>query len=114
MQTVQAQLSSLALQQKENLIEDSVNERIFALEQEQQSLQLEIDQCLEQRAALLMEKEQLLNDEKYGQLLQQFEQEKTELQQLIEQWATKKRWQQLFTKPYSVFVKKNYLMFLKR
>ena len=56
LQTVQAQLSSLALQQKENLIEDSVNERIFALEQEQQSLQLEIDQCLEQRAALLMEK----------------------------------------------------------
>ncbi len=90
LQTVQAQLSSLDLQQKENLIEDSVSERICALEQEQQSLQLEIDQCLEQRAALLMEKEQLLNDEKYGQLLQQFEQEKTELQQLIEQWATKK------------------------
>ncbi|UZM98987.1 hypothetical protein OL548_33135 [Lysinibacillus sp. MHQ-1] len=37
-----------------------------------------------------MKKEQLLNDEKYGQLLQEFEQEKSELQQMIEHWATKK------------------------
>lgn len=90
LQTVQAQLSSLNLQQQESQIEDTVNEDILALEQEQHSLQLAIDQCLEQRASLLMEKEQLLNDEKYGQVLQQFEQEKTELQQLVEQWATKK------------------------
>ncbi|WP_155593946.1 ATP-binding protein [Lysinibacillus cavernae] len=90
LQAIQTQLTSLNLPQQVNLVEDAVLEGKLALEQEQSSLQLEIDRCLEQRAALLIEKEQLLNDEKYGQLLQQFEQEKTELQQLIEQWATKK------------------------
>ncbi|WP_312507309.1 AAA family ATPase [Lysinibacillus sp.] len=90
LQTVQAQLASLNLPQQENLMEDSIIEALHALELEQSSLQQEIDKCLEHRASLLIEKEQLLNDEKYGQLLQQFEQEKTELQQLIEQWATKK------------------------
>lgn len=90
LQTVQAQLASLNLPQRESLVEDTVNEDIHALEQEQNSTQLAIDQCLAQRAALLIEKDQLLNDEKYGQLLQQLEQEKAELQQLIEQWATKK------------------------
>lgn len=35
LQTVQAQLSSLDLQQKKNLMEDTVNEGIFALQQEQ-------------------------------------------------------------------------------
>ena len=65
-------------------------ENMRVLEQEQTSLQVDIDRCLEHRAALQIEKEQLLNDEKYGQMLQQFEQEKSELQQLIEHWATKK------------------------
>jgi uncharacterized protein YhaN len=90
LQSVQAQLASLNLPQQEYLMEDSIVEAMLALEQEQSSLQQEIDRCLEHRATLLIEKERLLNDEKYGQLLQQFEQEKTELQQLIEQWATKK------------------------
>jgi len=90
LQTVQAQLASLNFPHDKHLIEDSVIEDMRVLEQEQDSLQLEIDRCLEQRAALQIEKEQLLNDEKYGKLLQQFEQEKSELQQLIEHWATKK------------------------
>ncbi|QAS57364.1 hypothetical protein C7B90_20285 [Lysinibacillus fusiformis] len=90
LQTVLAQLVSLNLSEHDELIEDSVMENMRVLEQEQTSLQVDIDRCLEHRAALQIEKEQLLNDEKYGQMLQQFEQEKSELQQLIEHWATKK------------------------
>ncbi|QTB13039.1 AAA family ATPase [Lysinibacillus sphaericus] len=90
LQTVQAQIASLDLSENVGLKEDSVIEDMRVLEQEQASLQMDIDRCLEHRAALQIEKEQLLNDEKYGQLLQEFEQEKSELQQMIEHWATKK------------------------
>ncbi len=91
LQTIQNQLASLEIQQQERLLNGAqLYEKIHALEEERNALQVTIDQCLEERATLQIEKEQLLNDEKYGLLLQQFEQEKALLQQLIEQWASKK------------------------
>ncbi len=90
LQTIHNQLAALNLSTQEGLREVSVMEDILVLEQEQNLVQQELDQCLEQRATLQFQKDQLLNDETYGQLLQQFEQEKAQLQQLVEQWASKK------------------------
>ncbi|MFJ7733476.1 AAA family ATPase [Lysinibacillus sp. NPDC097231] len=91
LQAINSQLASLNVSDKESLInEEQLSEKLLSLEEEQGAMQLEVDQCLEQRATLQIQKEHLLNDEKYGQLLQQFEQEKSALQQLIGQWATKK------------------------
>ncbi|KOY82251.1 AAA family ATPase [Lysinibacillus macroides] len=90
LQTIHNQLAALNLSNQEGLQEASVMEGIRALEQDQNLVQQELDQCLEQRATLQIQKDQLLNDETYGQLLQQFEQEKAQLQQLVEQWASKK------------------------
>ncbi|MGE7673591.1 AAA family ATPase [Lysinibacillus sp. NPDC094403] len=91
LQAIQSQLASLNVDSKQSLIdEDQLNEKLLALEDERGTMQLAIDHCLEQRATLQIQKENLLNDEKYGQLLQQFEEEKSVLQQLIGQWATKK------------------------
>lgn len=88
---IQSQLASLKVDNEQSLIdEEQLQERLLALEEERGAMQVAIDHCLEQRATLLIQKENLLNDEKYGQLLQQFEEEKSVLQQLIGQWATKK------------------------
>lgn len=88
---IQSQLASLKVDNEQSFIdEEQLQERLLALEEERGAMQVAIDHCLEQRATLLIQKENLLNDEKYGQLLQQFEEEKSELQQLIGQWATKK------------------------
>ena len=89
--TIKSQLASLDIPNDESMMHDSqLSERLNTLETEQEASQLAIDHCLEQRATLHVQKEQLLNDEKYGQLLQHFEQEKSILQQLIGQWATKR------------------------
>ncbi|WP_374965299.1 AAA family ATPase [Lysinibacillus sp. RS5] len=91
LQAIQSQLVSLDVDNKQSLIdEEQLTEQLLALEEERGAMQLAIDHCLEQRATLQIQKENLLNDEKYGQLLQQFEQEKSVLQQLIGQWAAKK------------------------
>ncbi|MDM5250212.1 AAA family ATPase [Lysinibacillus sp. G4S2] len=91
LQTIQSQLISLDVDNEQLLIdEEQLHEKMLALEEERDALQLSIDHCIEQRATLQIQKENLLNDEKYGQLLQQFEQEKSVLQQLIGQWTAKK------------------------
>ncbi|UZM98988.1 hypothetical protein OL548_33140 [Lysinibacillus sp. MHQ-1] len=56
LQTVQAQIASLDLSENVGLKEDSVIEDMRVLEQEQASLQMDIDRCLEHRAALQIEK----------------------------------------------------------
>lgn len=91
LQTIEQQLASLDIpEHKSRLAIEQLHSNIQALEEERKALQAEIDCCLEERATLQIEKEQLLNDEKYGLLLQHFEQEKALLQQLLAQWATKK------------------------
>lgn len=91
LQAIQFQLASLDVQQQESFLSaDQLHEKIQALEEVRNAVRIEIEHCLEERAALQIEKEHLLNDEQYGLLLQQFEQEKALLQQLMEQWATKK------------------------
>lgn len=91
LQAIQRQLASLNVDNEQSLIDDKqLKEKLLALEEERGAMQAAIDHCLEQRATLQIQKENLLNDEKYGQLLQQFEEEKSVLQQLIGQWATKK------------------------
>ncbi len=91
LQAIQGQLVSLKVDSEQSLIdEQQLKEKLHALEEERSAMQVAIDHCLEQRATLQIQKENLLNDEKYGQLLQQFEEEKSILQQLIAQWATKK------------------------
>jgi uncharacterized protein YhaN len=91
LQAIQYQLASLDMQQQESFLSaEQLHEKIQALEEVRNAVRIEIEHCLEERAALQIEKEHLLNDEQYGLLLQQFEQEKALLQQLMEQWATKK------------------------
>ncbi|MFJ5767919.1 AAA family ATPase [Lysinibacillus sp. NPDC093210] len=91
LQAIQYQLASLDMQQQERFLSaEQLHEKIQALEEVRNAVRIEIEHCLEERAALQIEKEYLLNDEQYGLLLQQFEQEKALLQQLMEQWATKK------------------------
>ncbi|QDQ00113.1 AAA family ATPase [Lysinibacillus fusiformis] len=91
LQAVQSQLASLDVYKQEILMtEEQLSEKMQALEEQRNAIQVEIDRCLEERATLQMQKDYLLNDEKYGQLLQQFEEEKSALQQLIEQWTAKK------------------------
>lgn len=91
LQAIQYQLDSLDMQQQESFLSaEQLQEKIQALEEVRNALRIEIEQCLEERAALQIEKEHLLNDEQYGLLLQQFEQEKAILQQLMAQWASKK------------------------
>ncbi|MFJ8087636.1 AAA family ATPase [Lysinibacillus sp. NPDC095746] len=91
LQAIQSQLASLNVDNEQSLIDDKqLKEKLLALEEERGAMQAAIDHCLEQRATLQIQKDNLLNDEKYGQLLQQFEEEKSVLQQLIGQWATKK------------------------
>ncbi|MET4562917.1 uncharacterized protein YhaN [Lysinibacillus parviboronicapiens] len=91
LQAIQSQLASLNVSNQETVMtEEQLSEKMHVLEEHRNAIQVEIDRCLEERAALQMQKEYLLNDEKYGQLLQQFEEEKSALQQLIEQWTAKK------------------------
>lgn len=91
LQNVNSQLASLDVQQDSLPIsKEKLEEKTKVMEVARTDLQQQIDQCLEERAALQMQKDFLLNDEKYGELLQQFEQEKAMLQQLVEQWTVKK------------------------
>lgn len=91
LQAIHYQLDSLDMQQQESFLSaEQLQEKIQALEEVRNALRIEIEHCLEERAALQIEKEHLLNDEQYGLLLQQFEQEKAILQQLMAQWASKK------------------------
>lgn len=91
LQAIQYQLDSLDMQQQKSFLSaEQLQEKIQALEEVRNDLRIEIEHCLEERAALQIEKEHLLNDEQYGLLLQQFEQEKAILQQLMAQWASKK------------------------
>ena len=91
LQTVDSQLASLdVLQVSIPNSKDQLNLKTKNIEVARGELQQQIDVCLEQRASLQIQKEHLLNDEKYGDLLQQFEQEKAILQQLVEQWAVQK------------------------
>ncbi|MFJ7738604.1 AAA family ATPase [Lysinibacillus sp. NPDC097287] len=91
LQTVKSQLASLdTLHVSVPISKDQLDVKTKTIEEARGELQQQVDACLEQRASLQMQKEQLLNDEKYGELLQQFEQEKAILQQLIEQWAVQK------------------------
>ncbi|KOS71620.1 hypothetical protein AEA09_01115 [Lysinibacillus contaminans] len=91
LQTVDSQLASLdALHVSAPISKEQLDIKTTAMELARSELQQQIDGCLEERAALQVQKEHLLNDEKYGELLQQFEQEKALLQQLVEQWAVQK------------------------
>ena len=91
LQTIDSQLVSLDIQHHPfPVMKEQLDEKTKSMEQLQIALQQQIDQCLEERAALQMQKDFLLNDEQYGELLQQFEQEKALLQQLVEQWTVKK------------------------
>ena len=91
LQTVDSQLASLGAQHDFTPVsKEQLEMKAKTMEQARGELQQQIDACLEERAALQLQKEHLLNDEKYGELLQQFEQEKALLQQLVEKWAVHK------------------------
>ena len=91
LQHIDSQLASLDVQQRTLPIsKEQVDEKTELMEIARIELQQQIDHCLEERATLQMQKDYLVNDQQYGELLQQFEQEKALLQQLIEQWAVKK------------------------
>lgn len=91
LQTIDSQLASLGAQdQSFSLSKDELDDKTKTMEKARIELQRQIDSCLEARAALQIQKDHLLNDEKYGELLFQFEQEKAMLQQLVEQWAVQK------------------------
>lgn len=91
LQTIESQLASLGAQHVSlPLSKDQLDDKTKTMEIARIDLQRQIDSCLEERAALQVQKDYLLNDEKYGELLQQFEQEKEMLQQLVEQWAVQK------------------------
>ena len=91
LQTVDSQLASLDAQRVSTPIsKEQLDMKAKTMEKARGELQQQIDGCLEERVALQLQKEHLLNDEKYGELLQQFEQEKALLQQLVEKWAVQK------------------------
>ena len=91
LQTVDSQLASLDAQRVSTPIsKEQLDMKAKTMEKARGELQQQIDGCLEERVALQLQKEHLLNDGKYGELFQQFEQEKALLQQLVEKWAVQK------------------------
>ncbi|MEG0258789.1 MAG: AAA family ATPase [Lysinibacillus sp.] len=88
---ISSQLASLGAKSKQTPLQNHNFPKLQAeLEQKQSDLQNLVDSLLQRRATLKLQQEHLLTDEKYGELLQSFEDEKTSLQQLILEWSAKR------------------------